>query len=133
MASANITPVYSYWSWSFSTESGSLFGLTASEWISFLNYINKVRYNAGNGMVDFDTSGVVTDYPLTASIFNAARSAISGTNNHGTLPDTGTQRDEILGTGHFDRAKTSINTAAQAVWGQGDPKQEDYGRQTDED
>lgn len=133
MASSNITPIYSYWEWSFGTGRGDVFGLTASEWLSFLNYINKVRYNAGNGMVSFDTSGVVSDYPLTDILFNAARSAINGTSAHGTLPNVAVKQEDVLGTEHFDRAKTSINSAASAVWGQGDPKPEDYGRQTDED
>ena len=129
---SNVPPVLYYWSWSFGTNSGDTFSLTASEWKSYLNYINLVRYNTGDGIVNFNTSDIQTGKNFTSSIFNDARNALNGTTSHGTLPDIAYTGKTIYGQSHFDRAKTSINDAAAKVYGQGEPNKDDYGQQTNE-
>ena len=131
-STSNVPPVLYYWSWSFGTNSGDTFSLTASEWKSYLNYINLVRYNTGDGIVNFNTSDIQTGKNFTSSIFNEARNALNGTTSHGTLPDVAYTGKTIYGQGHFNRAKTSINDAAAEVYGQGEPNKDDYGQQTNE-
>ena len=105
--------------------------MTAQEWKRFLNYINSVRYNTGDGTYSFDTSEIAPGKNFKSKLFNKAREIIETTTNHGTLPNTGEKGKPIYGENHFGKIRDSINTAAESVYNQGDPNSGDWGQQTD--
>lgn len=105
--------------------------MTAQEWKRFLNYINSVRYNTGDGTYSFDTSEINTGKNFKSTLFNKAREIIGTTTNHGTLPNTGEKGKPIYGENHFGKIRDSINTAAESVYNQGSPNSGDWGQQTD--
>ena len=127
----SIPPITSYWAWSFGINKGDAFKLTAQEWKRFLNYINSVRYNTGDGTYSFDTSEINTGKNFKSTLFNKAREIIGTTTNHGALPNTGEKGKPIYGENHFGKIRDSINTAAESVYNQGSPNSGDWGQQTD--
>ena len=105
--------------------------MTAQEWKRFLNYINSVRYNTGDGTYSFDTSEINTGKNFKSTLFNKAREIIGTTTSHGTLPNIGEKGKPIYGENHFGKIRDSINTAAESVYNQGSPNSGDWGQQTD--
>lgn len=96
------------WSWNSTVSSGSDIRLTANEWMMFCARINEFRAYKGLSQHSFDNvvSGVTK---ISASIVNAARSAILEMSPGVTLPSAVSAGSEISAY-FFNGLKDSLNS-----------------------
>lgn len=100
------------WEWSFPTDSGDDFDVTASEWINFLKRINQFRFYKGMSEYDFDTSHMWKGQGFTAFTMRQAAWAIyelnGGTSSTVRNVKTG---DKIYGI-YFDNIRNALNATS---------------------
>ena len=95
------------WSWWSTVSSGSPIAITAREWNAFCTRINEFREYAELSSYSF--TSVSKGTPISATIVNQARSAISGISGHGTLPSAAVSGGKITAT-FFNRLASALNS-----------------------
>lgn len=95
------------WSWWSTVSSGSPIAITAREWNAFCTRINDFREYAELSSYSF--TSVSKGTPISATIVNQARSAISGISGHGTLPSAAVSGGKITAT-FFNRLASALNS-----------------------
>lgn len=97
----------SNWSWTSTISSNADLKLTAYEWTMFCTRINQFRTYKGLSQYLFDN--VVSGVTISASIVNAARSAIEAMSPGVTLPSAVSSGSEISAS-FFNGLKDSLNS-----------------------
>nr|WP_294372050.1 hypothetical protein [uncultured Ruminococcus sp.] len=98
------------WTWVSTVSSGSVIGLTAAEWTDFCSRINAFRAYKGMSQASF-TSVTRTVTPISASIVNEARTAISPMVSASSLPEAVSSGDP-LSAAFFNGLKNALNSVS---------------------
>lgn len=95
------------WAFTSTIESGSPIALTAAEWNGFCARINEFATYCGQTEEAFTT--VSSGTPISASIVNEARTAISKLSGHGTLPSVAVAGGTITAS-FFNKLASALNS-----------------------